>query len=70
MNKTKKNIKTKTCNEFIKSGFAEPYVVIDHSYTDGGGRDMEKLIESKDNICPCLTTRSDTLGVVVIYEEK
>ena len=66
----KKNIKTEICNEFIKSGLAAPCVVINHSYTDGGGRDMENLIDSQNNICPCLTTRCDTLGVVVIYEEK
>ena len=45
--KMKKNIKTEICNEFIKSGLAAPCVVINHSYTDGGGEIWKTLLKVK-----------------------
>ena len=63
------NIKTKTINELLKCGLVKPYDIINHSYTDGGGRMLENLIVSTNGIFPCLTTRPDTLGVVVNEQE-
>ena len=54
-------------NNLIKSGLVKPFYVVEHSYTDNGGRDLENLIVSTDGIMPCMTTRPDCLGVVV-YE--
>ena len=58
-------IKSKIAAELIQSGLVKPYDIVNHSYTDGGGRNLEKLIISTNGICPTLTTRPDTLGVVV-----
>lgn len=63
------NIKIKTINELLKSKLVKPYDIINHSYTDGGGRMLENLIVSTNGIFPCLTTRPDTLGVVVNEQE-
>lgn len=62
-------IKTKIVKQLLESGLLEPYYIIEHSYTDGGGRTINKLIVSTNGIFPCMTTRPDTLGVVV-NEEK
>lgn len=59
------NIKRKICNEFVKSPYATPYCVIDHSRTDNGTRDLKNLIETNNGIAPCLTTRGDILGIVI-----
>lgn len=62
------NIKRKICEQLIQSGKLKPFYVVEHSYTDGGGRMLENLIVSTDGIFPCLTTRPDTLGVVIDEE--
>lgn len=59
-------IKQKVINELIKKGIIKPYFVINHSYTDNGERDLNRLIIAKDNISPCLTTRPDTLGMGIM----
>lgn len=59
------NIKRKICNEFVKSPYATPYCVIDHSRTDNGTRELKNLIETNNGIAPCLTTRGDILGIVI-----
>lgn len=64
------NLKNDLCKKLLSSGLVKPYYVIEHSYTDGGGRTIEKLIVSTDGIFPTLTTRSDCLGVAVIDERK
>lgn len=63
-------IKKDFVNSLLASGLLKPYYVIDHSYTDGGMRERERAIISTDNILPCITTRPDTMGVVVIDEEE
>ena len=65
-------MKQKLCNALIENEIVQENYVINHSYTNGlNGKNpnsrqtLEDYIESTDNISPCLTTRSDTLGVVV-----
>lgn len=59
-------LKKDLCDFLIKNNLVKPYQVICHSYTTnrmgGGYLKYDKNI----NICPCITTRCDTLGVVVI----
>ena len=62
-------IKSKLCDDLIKYDLVKPYYVINHSFTDNGERDLDKVIISKDNILPCLTTRPDILGVVIDEQE-
>ena len=57
-------IKRAIVNKLIQSNLLKPYYVVEHSYTDNGKRDISKLIVSKNQIFPCLTTRPDTLGIV------
>lgn len=57
-------------NDILSSGLVKPYDIIEHSYTDGGERDIGKLIKSTDGVLPSMTTRPDTMGVVVIDEEE
>lgn len=64
-----KKIKTKIVKELLESGKLKPYDVVEHSYTDSGSRSLDKLILSTNGILPSMTTRPDTMGVVV-YEEK
>lgn len=61
----KSEIKSKLCNDLISNNLVKEFDVIEHSFTDGGGRDIKKLIVSTNNIFPTLTTRPDVLGVVV-----
>lgn len=58
-------IKKKKIIEILSSGLVKPFDVVEHSYTDGGGRTINKLIVSVDGIFPTITTRPDCLGVVV-----
>ena len=57
-------IKKDIASKLLKSNLLKPYYVVEHSYTDNGKRDISKLIVSKNQIFPCLTTRPDTLGIV------
>ena len=61
-------IKTKIVEQLLESGLLEPYYVVEHSYTDNGSRDLERLVISTNGILPAMTTRPDTMGVVVIDE--
>lgn len=67
-----KNMKQKLCNDLIEKGVVKENYVINHSYTNGlNGKNpnsrqtLDDYIETTDNSSPCLTTRPDTLGVVV-----
>ena len=67
-----KTMKQKLCDDLIKNGVVKENDVINHSYTNGlNGKNpnsrqkLEDYIETTDNSSPCLTTRPDTLGVVV-----
>lgn len=67
-----KNMKQKLCNDLIKNGVVKENDVINHSYTNGlNGKNpnsrqtLDDYIETNDNSSPYLTTRPDTLGVVV-----
>ena len=62
-------IKTKIVKQLLDSGKLKPYDVVEHSYTDSGLRSLDRLILSTNGILPSMTTRPDTMGVVV-YEEK
>ena len=55
------------CNMLIKEKLVKPYDVIRHSYgTYAMKHKQVKLTNGKDrNVCSCLSTHSDTLGVVV-----
>ena len=66
------NMKTTLCNSLIENGVVKENYVINHSYTNGlNGKNpnsrqtLEDYIETTDNSSHCLTTRPDTLGVVV-----
>ena len=70
-------MKTKLCNDLIEKGIVKENYVINHSYTNGlNGKNpnsrqtLDDYIETTDNSSPCLTTRPDTLGVVVKNENK
>lgn len=65
-------LKKKLCNYLIDNKLVQPYQVICHSYSshrlkeNWGGIKHDNFI----NICPTLTTRCDTLGVVVYENNK
>lgn len=61
----KSKIKSKLATKLIDSGKVKEFDVIEHSFTDNGDRDMDRLIVSTDGIFPTITTRPDVLGVVV-----
>lgn len=74
-NEDGKTMKQKLCNDLIKNGVVKENYVINHSYTNGlNGKNpnsrqtLDDYIETTDNSSPCLTTRPDTLGVVVREE--
>lgn len=61
-----RNLKEKLCDELIQSGIVKGGEIINHSYTSSKQRpELKDFIETKDGIMPTLTTRPDTLGVVV-----
>lgn len=71
--KDSRNMKEILCDKLIESGVVKENDVINHSYTNGlngnnpnSRQTLEDYIETKDNTSPCLTTRPDTLGVVVV----
>ena len=71
----KVTLKNQLCNDLVKSDLVKEFDVVNHSYTNGlNGKNpnsrqkLEDYIETTDNSSPCLTTRPDTLGVVVKNE--
>ena len=59
-------LKKELCNELIKYGNLKEFDVVNHSYNWGGGnRPLEKVEKWTNGIFPTITTRVDTLGVVV-----
>ena len=59
------DLKREYCNRLLEEGLVEPYDMIRHSYTnDRLENDMERK-EGQNDISAALTTRPDTLGVVV-----
>lgn len=70
-----RNLKEKLCDELIQSGIVKGGEIINHSYTNekknpNSRLTLEDYIETKDGIMPTLTTRPDTLGVVVVGEHR
>ena len=65
-----KKLKSEIAKKIIESGLVKPFDVIEHSFTDGGGRKLERLVISTNGIFPTLTTRPDVLGVVIEYEKN
>ena len=70
-------LKNRLCNDLVKSNLVKEFDVVDHSYTNGlNGKNpnskqkLEDYIVTTDNSMPCLTTSTDTLGVVVKNEIK
>jgi DNA (cytosine-5)-methyltransferase 1 len=68
--KDPRNLKEKLCDELIESGKVKGGEIINHSYTNAGKNpnsrlSLEDFIETTDGTLPTLTTRGDTLGVVV-----
>ena len=68
--KDTRNLKEKLADDLIESGTVKGGEVINHSYTNAGKNPnsrltLEDYIETTDGIVPTLTTRADTLGVVV-----
>lgn len=67
--KDNRNLKEKLADDLIKSGIVKGGEVINHSYTTSKNRpDLKDFIETDSGIMPTLTTRPDTLGVVVVGE--
>ena len=73
----KVTLKNRLCNDLVKSNLVKEFDIVDHSYTNGlNGKNpnskqkLEDYIVTTDNSMPCLTTRPDTLGVVVKNEIK
>ena len=72
--KDTRNLKEKLCDELIESGILKEGDVIHHNYTNSAGKNpnsrlsLEDFIETTDGTFPTLTTRGDTLGVVVREE--
>lgn len=62
----KDNLKTKLCNELIKSGKVKENDIIRHSYTNNrlnnGDKNMGR-IENHEGLSPTLDTRCDCLGI-------
>lgn len=67
-----RNMKEKLCDKLVESGIVKENDVVNHSYTNGltgknprSRQKLEDFIETRDGIMPCMTTRPDTLGIVV-----
>lgn len=65
-------LKTKLCNDLIENDVVEEGDIINHSYTNGGDgknpnyrQKLEDYVETKSGVMPTITTRVDTLAVVV-----
>lgn len=70
-----RNLKEKLCDELIQSGIVKGGEIINHSYTNSkknpnGRLELEDFVETRDGIVPTLTTRPDTLGVVIGDNKK
>lgn len=63
--KDTRNLKEQLADEIIESGIAKGGEVINHSYAVNRMTSGRRTIESDDGIMPTITTRPDTLGVVV-----
>ena len=71
--KDTRNLKEKLCDELIESKILKVGDVINHNYTNSAKKDnsrlsLEDFIATTDGTLPTLTTRGDTLGVVVKNE--
>jgi len=62
-----KNLKTKLCNELIKSNRVQEYDVIRHSYSTSRMENMYIQNQTNHDCSPTLDTRCDCLGVVKDY---
>ena len=59
------DLKRKYCNELVEKGLVDEYDIVRHSYTNNRlDNDMSRK-ENENGIAATLTTRPDTLGVVV-----
>lgn len=60
-------IQRQYCNMLIRENLVKPYDIIRHSYGNYAMKNKEvKLTNRTDHrVCSCLSTHSDTLGVVV-----
>lgn len=73
--KDTRNLKEKLCDDLIESGTVKGGEIVNHSYTNSKKKpnsrlELEDFIETTDGITPTLTTRPDTLGVVVNNEKS
>lgn len=59
------NAKEELCNKLLESGELKEYDMIRHSYTADRMENENARLESSDGTSATLTTRPDTLGVVV-----
>lgn len=62
-------LKKELCNKLIEEGLVEEYDVVKHSFTNQIMEGNKKCVEKNDGIMITLTTRGDTLGVVVKEKE-
>ena len=62
-----KNLKEILCDKLIEEGLVKEGDVVRHSFSNARLKDLERRVENTENstISPTLTTRPDTLGVVV-----
>ena len=61
----KSQLKAELCHQLISQHKVKEFDVIEHSFTDNGTRNIDKLVVSTDGIFPTITTRPDCLGIVV-----
>lgn len=71
----KRNLKQKLADDLIESGTVKGGEIINHSYTNANKKansriELKDFIETDNGLMPTLTTRPDTLGVVVEVIEK
>ena len=59
------NLKKQLCNWLIENKMVKEYDVINHSYSSSRLNNWNRRGIEASNLCPTLTTRCETLGVVV-----
>lgn len=63
---TTTNLKTQLCNKLIEENKVKPFDIVKHSYSNNRLKEKRRIVENNNsNLVITLTTRADTIGVVV-----
>lgn len=63
---TTTNLKTQLCNKLIEENKVKPFDIVKHSYSNNRLKEKRRIVENNNsNLAITLTTRADTIGVVV-----